>query len=279
MASYHTHDYITQCCDHSTWGPRRGWQSSCHLAGPYALRCLLFCTVQCLADVWSVTYNISFWKDSYFEQAGVCDPNSPSRPAACDLDIPFEEFTLDAYYDDLYPDVFTTCPFNGFETLPFRAAFCECLKNKDLSEDEVNTYASSLNAFLGFNLTLVSAAPLPDVEPPAPCSSATFVPPRNLFVCDAEGVAANSTDACTCQKGAPFYLWGNNERRKNPASSGCFEFVAAVAQGGQCLAITITAAASEFESSIGKCRISTCPCPEFLENGGIGGGDKVRADG
>lgn len=239
---------------------------------------------QCPTNAWSVTYPTSFWNESYCgdasgQQAGVCAAGNPTRPAACDLDIPPEALTSFPS-NSFVPSVLAfSCPAldvlvfvrgavpasaRASAVPSFRSAVCDCLRNPHNTADVSDKIANSLNAVLGFNFTTLSVAPLRDVGAPAQCSNATFVPARNLYVCNAEGVAANSTDACKCPKSNAFYTWSS------PLTpTGCFDFVTAAAEGGKCLAPSAAPAAPARvsvlppqSSDIGRCRIFTCPCPE-----------------
>jgi hypothetical protein len=225
--------------------------------------------------VWSVTYPTSFWNESYCgdtetgQQAGVCAAGNPTRPAACDVDVSANGYARAAALGVSLGAFAGICPeldiIQNLE-LPaegFRAAVCGCLRNTaETSLEDAIIIANSINAVLGFNFTTISVEPPRDVKAPAQCSNATFVPPRNLFVCNAEGVASNSTDVCTCPKAIPFFLWYYAD-----TVLACFDFVTAVAEGGKCaqacLTPTAPAAVDSQALGIGKCRISTCPCPEF----------------
>jgi hypothetical protein len=221
---------------------------------------------QCPADIWSLTYPVSFWKDSYCPnedeaQAGACNStNTTDRPAACDLDVPlvppYDQFDLllsVALGSCLIPRVNRlTSEGNPIQQPSFKSLVCECLNSQD--EAFVNLTASSLNAVLSFDFNTTTVVPPADVQPPEQCSNATFVPARNLYVCDAEG----QPGACDCPKNIPFFVWGS------AVPAECFEFVTAAAEGGKCLAPAAAALSASSSSSPveARCRISSCPCPE-----------------
>jgi hypothetical protein len=108
----------------------------------------------------------------------------------------------------------------------FRSAVCQCLKTSD--EATANITANGLNNLLNFDFNTTSVVKPSTEQPPVQCANATFVPARNLFVCDAEGV--QRAGACRCPKDIPFFGWN----RSVPAE--CFEFVTAATEGGKCLA-------------------------------------------
>jgi hypothetical protein len=226
---------------------------------------------QCPADIWSLTYQVSFWKDSYCPnedgaQAGACNSTNTNRPAACDLDVPLQDIAPNsvgaflfqlgtlAACPTLFPTKTTPSKRKSPEPVDFRTFVCECLQEPD--EDSLTKFASGLNAVLNFDFNATTAVIPADVQPPKQCSNATFVPARNLYVCDAEGVT--QPGACKCPKRDAFYAWDLD------VPVECFEFVAAAAEGGKCLAPAAAALSASSSSTPveARCRISSCSCPE-----------------
>lgn len=225
---------------------------------------------QCPTNIWSLTYPVTFWKDSYCPnadgvQAGVCNTTNPNRPAACDLDVPgeypFDQFELGlpvSLLSCFSVRAATTSKASPRAQPTFRSIICGCLDFL-ASQDEAiaNCTASALNTLLNFDLNTTTVVPpaAADVQPPAQCANATFVPTRNLFVCNAEGV--QPANACECPKDTPFSDWDSN------VAAECFEFVTAAAEGGKCLAPAAPALVASSSSPVeAQCRISICPCPE-----------------
>jgi hypothetical protein len=224
--------------------------------------CSVLCCLQCPESAWSLTYNASFWKDSYCpnastgQQEGACAADNPQRPAACDLDVPPEGRFL-------YPDaVFALCPelfdakrqapenASPLQTSTFQSTACGCLADPSLSEADAITLANSMNGFLNFNYTSGVVIPPTNVTVPAECPDAAFVPALDLYTCNAVGVNFSSPDACMC----PFAISFSGF---DIASAGCIAFITAAAEGGTCLT-----SESATDSGIGRCRISSCPCLE-----------------
>jgi hypothetical protein len=226
--------------------------------------------LQCPTNAWSLTYPVSFWRGSYCPneqgiQAGACNATNPNRPEACDLDLPgeppFDQFELGL------PAALQTCfslrtaaskKASPQAQSSFQSIVCGCLESLE-SQDEAtaNNTASALNAVLRFDFNTTTVVPPKDVQAPAQCANATFVPARNLFVCNAQGPLVRPADACQCPKDVPFSNWGSD------ISAECFEFVVAAAEGGKCLVPAAPALIASGSLPVqARCRISTCPCPE-----------------
>lgn len=236
------------------------------MAGPSALRLfglLLVAAVislpaasaqTCTENNWSLSYTAGWWRQQYcntlagnnadvntqWTQGPSCSNASPP-PSACSLAVP--QFSSLAQNLQGLLLATTQCSFTQSATTSAVTRFeiCQCL----ISAPVQNNPAYVLNMLLGVqpptNITVPSK--------PSNCSSSTFKPVANSYVCSRPG------KACPCP-GGPISLWPATAINSQQLYE-CRNFVAnAVDAPGKCLAATWDDSAPEALN----CTIQACPC-------------------